>query len=172
MSFLNPQKIIEELSLKGNESVADFGCGSGGWVIPLAKNLKNGQVYAIDVMEEPLSALKSKMEAEKVYNIRVIRSDLDKENGSTLRDEKIDIVIISNILFQTEEKKEVIKEAFRVLRRGGFLLVIDWLPEVANGPEERVSPQEVRSIAETSGLKFIKELNAGVYHFAHKYEKV
>ncbi len=172
MSFLNPENIIEQLSLRGNESVADFGCGSGGWVIPLAKKLKDGQVYAIDVMEEAISALKSRTELEKVHNIRVICSDLDRENGSTLRDEKLDLVIISNILFQTEKKEEMIKESFRVLRRGGVLLVVDWLPQAASGPEDRTSPQEIRSLAEGVGFTFVEEKEAGVYHFAHKYEKV
>jgi cyclopropane fatty-acyl-phospholipid synthase-like methyltransferase len=58
--FLKIQEILDEVDLSANTVVADFGCGSGGWVIPLAKLLVDGRVFAIDVLEEPLSALKSR----------------------------------------------------------------------------------------------------------------
>ena len=45
---------------------ADFGCGSGGWAIPLAKKLEEGKVYAIDILEEPLSALRARAKLEKI----------------------------------------------------------------------------------------------------------
>ena len=46
---------------------ADFGSGSGGWVIPLAKILTKGKVWAIDVQDEMLSALKGRADAEKIF---------------------------------------------------------------------------------------------------------
>ncbi len=171
MSFLNPESVLNQIPIKDNAKAADFGCGSGGWVIPLSRKIKNGQIYAIDIIDEALSALKLKMEAEKVYNIRIIRSDLDKEKGSTLRNENLDLVIVSNLLFQTEKKKEVIKESFRVLNKKGLLLVVDWLPNSASGPAERTSPQEVKQISEEIGFNFIKEVDAGIFHFGHIYEK-
>jgi ubiquinone/menaquinone biosynthesis C-methylase UbiE len=57
--FLNPEKILEKLNLNKKIVAADFGCGSGGWTIPLAKKVK--WVFAIDIQEEPLSALRSRM---------------------------------------------------------------------------------------------------------------
>ena len=169
MSFLNPEKIISNLSLKENMSVADFGCGSGGWSIPLAKKIKDGQIYAIDVTEESLSALKSKITSERVANIRTIRADIEK--GSTLRNDFLDMVILSNILFQVENKEDVVKEAYRVLKEGGRMIVVDWFPEAAGGPENRISSEDVKRIAQEKGFNFNKEVDAGVYHYAHIYEK-
>ena len=48
-TFLNPQEVLNHLELEGDMVAADFGSGSGGWAIPLAKRLKFGKVYAIDI---------------------------------------------------------------------------------------------------------------------------
>ncbi len=169
MAFLNPEKIISQLSIKKGMSVADLGCGSGGWTVPIAKEAEDGQVYAVDILEESLSALKSKLHSEKVHNVRVVRADLEK--GSSLRVESVDLVVVSNVLFQAERKEDIIKEAFRILRKKGVLLVVDWIPEAENGPEGRISPQEAREMAENNGFDFLEELDAGAYHFAHVYKK-
>ena len=169
--FLNPSKVLNELKLKGNFIAADFGSGSGGWAIPLAKRLKFGKVYAIDILQEPLSALKSKGEMERVYNIETIRSDVEQKKGSKLPDSSCDLVLLTNLLFEADDKKVIMEEAKRVLKKGGKILVVDWLPEAAKGPEKRVSPEEVKKIAEDLGLKLEKEFQAGIFHYGFLFTK-
>ena len=79
--FIHIEKILDEIDLPANTIAADFGCGSGGWVIPLAKLLVDGRVFAIDVLEEPLSALKSRTQMENLLNIETIRADVEKQDG-------------------------------------------------------------------------------------------
>jgi len=153
-------------------TAADFGCGSGGWVIPLAKRLEQGLVYAIDIQEEPLSALESKLKLEGIQNIKKILSDIEIENGSKVPALSSDLVLMTNLLFQTEKKKEVFMEANRILKPKGKILVVDWKPEVSLGPEEgRVSPEEVKKLAEEFNLKLRKEFSAGDYHYGLVFEK-
>ncbi|PIV14115.1 hypothetical protein COS44_00635, partial [bacterium (Candidatus Gribaldobacteria) CG03_land_8_20_14_0_80_36_40] len=82
VKFVNPTEVLNKIKLKSDMIAADFGCGSGGWVIPLAKKLEEGRVYAIDIQEEPLSALGSKIRLAGLQNIKKILSDLEIENGS------------------------------------------------------------------------------------------
>lgn len=170
--FVNPQEVLNQLELEGNMIAADFGSGSGGWAIPLAKRLKFGKVYAIDILEEPLSALKNKSEAEKVYNIETIRSNVEVKKGSKLPDSSCNLVLITNLLFQVEDKRVIIEEAKRVLRKKGKILVVDWLPEASQGPKKgRVPPKEVKRIAEDLNLKLEKEFQAGLFHYALVFTK-
>ena len=162
--FLNPQEVLEELKIEGQMIVADFGSGSGGWAIPLAKRLKFGKVYAIDILEEPLSALKSKAEIQRVYNIEIINSNV--ERGVKLPDLSCDLVLVTNLLFQVEDKKKVLTEAKRVLKKGGEILVVDWIPQASQGPAEgKISAKEVKEMAKNLNLKLEREFQAGIYHY-------
>jgi len=162
--FLNPKTVLKEVELRANMTAADFGSGSGGWAIPLAKQLKEGKVYAIDILEEPLSALNSRAKLEKILNIQTLQSDVEKT--SKLFGKSCDLVLMTNLLFEVEDKKKVLEEGKRVLRDGGKLLIIDWQPEALLGPkEERISTGEVKKMAKDLNLKLEKEFTAGIYHW-------
>ena len=145
-------------------TAADFGCGSGGWVIPLAKKLDGGKVYAIDILEEPLSALKAKANLEKITNIQTILADAEK--GVDIWQESCDLVLMTNLLFQIKNLKRVLEEGKRVLKKGGEILVVDWKEEAALGPKEgRISPEEVKKIGQELNLSVKKEFEAGICHY-------
>lgn len=164
MAFLNPKKVLKELKLKPDMIVADFGSGSGGWAFPLAKKLEEGKVYAIDILEEPLSALRSRASLQKIYNIETIKADIEKT--SRLFDGRCDLVLMTNLLFQIEDKKKVLEEGKRVLREGGKLLIVDWFPDALIGPKEgRVSRETVKKLAMALGLKTESEFEASIYHW-------
>jgi ubiquinone/menaquinone biosynthesis C-methylase UbiE len=154
--FLNPEEILNQLELHKEMTAADFGSGSGGWAIPLAKKLEDGKVYAIDVLEEPLSALKSKAKIERISNIETIRSNIEGKEGSGLKENLLDLVLMTNLLFEVENKKAVFDEAKKVLKNNGKILVVDWKPESPVGPKRRISPDDVKKIAEEIGLKLEK----------------
>lgn len=163
--FLNPKQILSKLELKKGMIAADFGAGSGGWAIPLAKILRDGKVYAIDVLKEPLSALKSKAGVEGIDNIESIIYNIE-EGGSNLKSNSLDLVLITNLLFESKNKKRVIEEAKRVINESGRILIIDWLPDAALGPKgKRTSAEEIKKLAEELDIKIDKEFKAGDYHF-------
>ena len=115
--FLDPLKILKQLNLRKDMVAADFGSGSGGWAMPLAKKLEDGLVYAIDILNEPLSALIGKIALEKVSNIKTICSNIEGKNGSTLSDSSVDLVLMTNLLFQAEDKEAILAEAKRILKK-------------------------------------------------------
>jgi ubiquinone/menaquinone biosynthesis C-methylase UbiE len=165
-SFLNPAEILEQLDLNKDMIAVDFGSGSGGWAIPLARKLEDGFVYAIDILEEPISSLRGKIKRGKFSNISAIRSDIERKSGFTLADSSTDLVLMANVLFQTDSKKPVFIEANRILKQGGRILAVDWKKTVVLGPEKkRVSDVQVKKIAESSGFKLGKELDTGLCHW-------
>lgn len=149
---------------------ADFGSGSGGWVIPLAKILEDGHIFAVDILEEPLSALRSKVKLEKLSNVDAIKADVEK--GTSLLADSCDLVLMTNLLFQAENKSGILEEGKRVLKQGGNILVVDWKSESPLGPKEgRVSTEEVKNLANNANLKLEQEFSAGNYHYALVFKK-
>lgn len=170
MEFLNPIEVLKQLKLRRDMTAADFGCGSGGWSIPLAKRLEDGIVYAIDILEEPLSALEGRAKLEKIQNIKTIRADLEKE--IPLESDSVDLVLMNNLLFQLEDKKSVFTEAKRILKKGGQILVIDPKKEsFLGGKGEGVLPEEVKEIGKELGLELEKEIEAGIHHWGLLFRK-
>jgi len=162
--FINPEKILNQLKLQESMTAADFGCGSGGWTIPLAKILEKGKVFAIDLMEEALSALKNKAELAKVSNIESILGDLEK--GTSLSINSVDLVSMTDLLFEIDDKDSLFKEAKRILKPNGKILVVDWKIDALLGPKSgKISADEVKEIAKKFGFQLEKELDGGLYHY-------
>jgi len=171
--FLDPNQVLNQIDLFPDMIAADFGCGSGGWAIPLAKKLQEGKVYAIDILEEPLSVLKSRAGSERMLNLQAVRGDVEEKGGSKMADSSVDLVLMTSLLFQVDDKKEVMAEAERVLKRGGRILVVDWLPDSILGPKDgRISAKEVKEIAKEYDLRAESEFEAGAYHYGLILKKV
>jgi len=165
-TFVNPEEILDELELSPTMLIADFGCGSGGFTIPLAKRVDEGLVYSLDIMEAPLSSLKGRLLMEKINNVKIIKCNLETHKGSTLSPESVDMVVIPNVLFQIENKGGIIIEALRILKNSGKLVIIDWLTNASQGPEEgRIAKEEVIRLAKDQGAQLLKEFDAGKYHY-------
>ena len=169
--FINPSETLKQVGLKKEMTAADFGCGGGGWTLPLAKILEDGFVYAVDILEEPLSALQGKGRSLGLNNIRVIVGDIE-EGVPKIADESCDFALITNVLFQIEDRMAALKEMKRILKPGGQLLIVDWLPEAAVGPKEgKISAAEVKALAAKLHLQFEKDLPSELYHYALLFVK-
>ncbi|MEA3452748.1 MAG: class I SAM-dependent methyltransferase [Patescibacteria group bacterium] len=173
VTFLDPEKIIEQLGIKQDWNAAEFGCGQGGFTIELARVLPKGMVYALDIQEEPLSALLGKAKVEGLSNIKTIQCDLEEPKGSTLRDGVLDLVLVTNILFQSTKREEILREAKRILNVNGKIIVVDWKVDSPFGPEEgRVSLDEIEKLMRLNlDMKLVKKLEADTYHWSAIFEK-
>ena len=173
--FLSPERIIESLGLHTRMVIADFGAGVGYFTIPMARTVgHDGKIYAIDIQKDALNLIKSKAKLQHLLNIEFVWADLELPNGSKLRGDSVDFVLIANILFQAGQKENVVNEAFRVLKPGGTLAFFEWdQSNFSAGPplELRVSPTEARAIAKNAGLAFEREFNAGSHHYGFLFKK-
>lgn len=178
--FINPEKILLEIGLREGMTLADFGCGHGYFAVPAGRLIgPEGKIYAVDILNEALEAVMSRAKLEGVTNILTARGNLETAGGSGVKDETTDAVLLHNILFQSTQKPAVLKEAKRVLKSGGILVVIDWLPvstEAGNasfGPQSGwpIFAEEARKIVETEEFIFSRTMDAGEYHYGLIFNK-
>ncbi len=169
MAF-DPKQVINELPLKEDMMAADFGCGSGGWTMPLAKRLKEGVVFAIDILQGPLSVLEGKLSQEEIANVKVMKENIEK--GVSIKDKRVDLVLMTNLLFQLEDKEKALEEAKRVLVKEGMLIITEWSPDSPLSPKvKKMSEEEVKNLAEKFNFKLKEEFQAGMYQFGFIYKK-
>ena len=130
------------------------------------------KVYAIDVLPEPISVLEARSKSERIFNIQTILSDLESKKGSTLASGSLDLVLMTNLLFECDDKKKVLEEGERILKEGGKILVVDWIKDNPLTKQiEYVSFDEIKDIAKDLGLKLEKEFEAGSYHYGLLFSK-
>jgi ubiquinone/menaquinone biosynthesis C-methylase UbiE len=175
MPFASPKQNLDQCLFSKGAHVADFGVGSGEYAFVLAKRVgEAGRVYAVDVQKSLLERIKNEGHKQGFSNIEIVQGDLEHEGSSQLRGNSMDAVIASNILFQTEHKENLLKEAYRVLRSGGRLLVIDWQDSFEGlGPERNavVSEGAVKNMCNEIGFEMVNKINSGDYHYGLVFRK-
>lgn len=173
--FLNPDLIVESFGIEEGMRIADFGSGSGYFTILMAKKSgESGLVMAVDILENTLDIVRSKAKSEGLRNIQTIRSNLEVYGSSGLQNDSQDFVLLANVLFQSDQKDDVIKEARRVLKEKGTLVVIDWKKGTGGfGPPDnfRLDSLAMRSLVANNGLDFVEFLDVGAFHYGLKFIK-
>jgi len=173
--FMNPDKIAGEFGIGSGMVVADFGSGAGYFTILMGQKVgENGKVYALDIQESALDNVRVKAKSAGLENIEMIRANLEVPGGSGLADNSQDMVLLANILFQSDLKVEIVKEAVRVLKSGGFFVVIDWKRATGGfGPPDNLRTDDIamRSLVLGEGLVFENNIDAGQFHYGLKFRK-
>jgi ubiquinone/menaquinone biosynthesis C-methylase UbiE len=168
--FIDPEAIIKQLNISSGSMAADFGCGPGYFSLPFANVIgEDGHLYALDVLPQALESVKSKAKTSGLVNISTQRVNLEKEGGSHLRSASLDWVIMKDVLFQNQKKEIMLAEAYRVLKNGGKMVVVEWNDDDSNiGPERsiRISQDHLKKIVGEAGFKIEKNVDAGYYHYA------
>src|ERR1700722_2544457 len=118
-NLLNPSEVVAQTGLMMGQTVADLGCGNGFYVLPAAQMVgPTGTVIAVDIQTQKLAATVSIANQFGYRNVRVMQANL----GKPLLDipmNSCDLVIVGNILHEIEDKGELIKNIYRILKNPG-----------------------------------------------------
>lgn len=172
---MDPVKILTACNIQSTHTVADFGAGSGLVARAAAAMVPHGQVFAIEINKELVTRVTRDATDHHVTNLHVLWGDVEVAEGSKLAAGSVDIALCFNLLFLLDDKAAVLKEAFRVLRVGGKIVVVDWT-ESFGGLGPRPHHIFAQAAAETllTAVGFKKRsdvLPAGDHHYAILFEK-
>ncbi len=174
--FAHPARNTAALGIEPGMTVADFGSGSGAYVFEIAQALSgSGVVYAIDVQSDLLRRIHNEAQKRGLKGVEILHGDLERPHGSKLADHSCDVVLISNLLFQLEDKMIPLKEAMRVMRPKGRLAIIDWQESFGGmGPIRGhvVDKKTAHALAADAGFELQREFEAGAHHYGLIFRKV
>ena len=167
--FSQPEKNIEQFAVDPGMKVVDLGSGAGFYSLVLAKAVgKTGKVFAVDVQQDLLLKLKNEAFKQGIDNVEIVWGDIDEENSTRLSENSVDRVLVANTLFQIDDKDNVAKEAYRILKPKCTTLVIDWTDSFGGlGPHKSriVTPEQCKIIFEKAGFSFLRDIRAGDHHY-------
>jgi trans-aconitate 2-methyltransferase len=111
------QQVIDDLDLKGDETVLDAGCGSGSVTLDLWRKLPNGKIYAVDSSPQMIERLKRTLEERKIDNIIPMQADLTKLQLN----EQVDVVFSNAVFHWIPDDDGLFGSLARATKSGGRL---------------------------------------------------
>ena len=145
----NVSKLIQNMGIKTNDTIADIGAGSGYHVFRIAPIANKGMVYAVDIQTEMLMTIENIKETSKIKNIKTI---LGSEESVYLPENSVDKILMVDVYHEFSFPIEMITSIKSALKPEGELFLIEYRAEDPNVP--------IKKIHKMSEKQAVKEMNA------------
>ncbi|MBV9770110.1 MAG: class I SAM-dependent methyltransferase [Bryobacterales bacterium] len=130
--FLEWNRILDGLRLRGDEAVLDMGCGRGAVLTAVAKRLTTGRVTGIDIWSAKDQSGNAKDVTLRNASIEGVGDRVQIDTGDMRAlpypgatfDLVVSSLAIHNIRSNTDRKRAIV-EGFRVLKPGGRIVIAD-----------------------------------------------
>lgn len=146
--FISPKKLIQRLDLKENYNILEVGPGPGYFSSRVAKAIPYGKLTITDIQNEMLDIAKKRLDKKNISNVEY---HLCNGVDFPFESNKFDLIFMVTVLGEIENKKEYIKEFFRVLCDDGTLSISEQA-----GDADKMSVDEIKELLHNSGFKFYK----------------
>ncbi len=146
--FFSPQKLIKRLDLKEDHTLLEIGPGPGYFSTHVARKLKKGRLYLLDIQQEMLDFAKKRFDKRKITNVVYKLTDgisLDLENNF------FDRVFMVTVIGEVDNKSNYLKEIYRILKEDGILSI----SELAGDPD-KLSIDELQVLVLAHGFAVSK----------------
>jgi SAM-dependent methyltransferase len=130
--FLEWDRILDRLHLRGDESVLDMGCGRGAVLTAVARRMTTGRVAGIDIWSTKDQSGNARDVTLRNALLEGVADRVQSETGDMralpFPDASFDLVVsslaIHNIKSNADRRRAIV-EGFRVLKPGGRMVIAD-----------------------------------------------
>jgi ubiquinone/menaquinone biosynthesis C-methylase UbiE len=147
---------LRNFPLDKTSVVADIGAGSGYYTFKIAKKVKEGKVFAVDIQPEMLAIIKEKIDTQKTDNVIPVKGD---EMTPNLPKDSIDMVLFVDVYHELAYPREMMTSIYQSLKKGGKVVLLEYRaedPTVPIKPLHKMSAAQVQKEMEVVGLHFVE----------------
>jgi SAM-dependent methyltransferase len=161
---LKPEEVVEALALPDDAAVADLGSGPGVFTIPLARHLKRGIVYAVDVEPRQLDALRARLLREHISNVVPVLASFSTPH---LPPARLDLILLVDTYRHLRNRVDYFRRLRSALAPGGRVAILQYKPgDLPMGPpaDQKLTRRQVHDEMQAAGFGLLKEFNILRYH--------
>lgn len=167
-SFIRPEIALQSMGLRAQQVFVHLGCGAGFYIIPAATIVgSKGKSIGVDILPDMLAQAEHKARQMGISNVQTFHANIENSPGTAIPAKSADLVLVANILHQSDPAK-VLTEAARIVAANGNVAIIEWNTSATPfGPpvHARQSAEEMKAIAKSCGLTAAKEFSPSPYHY-------
>lgn len=155
----NTSKLIANMVIKVNDTIADIGAGSGYHVLKMAPIAKNGFIYGVDIQEEMLTAI---LMSKDYYGSKNIDAVKGSEKSINLPKNSINKALLVDVYHEFNYPYEMIASIKEALKPNGQLFLIEYRGEDNTVPIKKVHKMtEEQAVKEmqAAGMKLLNNLD-------------
>ena len=119
----NTNTLLRNMVIQAGDTIADIGAGSGYHVFKMATIAEEGQIYAVDIQDEMLSAIQHKKHKTAISNISTIKGSAKSVN---LPENSVDKVLMVDVYHEFDHPAEMIASIKSALRSNGKIYLIEY----------------------------------------------
>lgn len=149
-----PQALVEALSLRPTDVVAEIGAGTGYISLKLAPKVLQGQVLAVDVQPEMIELLGDRIAQSGQTNVRAI---LGTEQTPNLSPHSLDLAIFVDAYHELAYPREVMTAVAQALKPNGRIALVEYRAEdplVFIKPHHKMTQAQARKEMADIGLQW------------------
>ena len=146
-------QLLNQLPLEPDSVVADIGAGTGYFTFPIAEQVPQGRVVAVDIQPEMLQIISTRMASLGVSNIQTV---LGSERDPGLEPSSVDLILLVDAYHEFAWPREMGEAMTRALRPDGRLVLIEYRaedPSVPIKPLHKMSVKQARREMADVGLE-------------------
>lgn len=161
---LKPQQLLTDIAgITRGMTCIDLGCGTGTFSFPMVQCVGNaGVVYAVDDSAEMIERIRAK---NPPPNLRLVYRDATQTGlGSQIAD----FCLLAFILHEVKHPDSLVAEAFRLLKPGCGVMVVEWKAELDSpGPprRRRLARQHIEQLFKQAGFCRFEYLDWSTNHY-------
>ena len=135
-----PDQVVEQMTLRPADVVADVGAGTGYFSFRIAPRVKQGKVFAVDLQPEMLALIDTRKRERRIENVFAVQSTA---TDVALPDASVDVVLMVDVYHEFAYPYEMMRSVVKALRPGGRVVQIEYRGEDASVPIKRVHKMTV-----------------------------
>ena len=110
-----PPLVFKIIEGKEIHTIADFGCGDGVNIIPLAKRYPSKNFIGVDISKRRIDDLINKLPKHKFI--------VGNVSATNIKSESIDFLICTQVIEHVPDDLKLVDELYRVVKSKGYLFI-------------------------------------------------